>query len=92
MAEENKNGLSEAVEQGAGSAQAIRGAIKTEKAISAAAKGAAAGGPYGAAAGALWGSRKHIGKIIAAVMALLLLPVIFYTDAAWAYFRRTDGK
>lgn len=77
MAEENKNGLSEAVEQGAGAAQAIRGAIKTGKAISAAAKGAAAGGPYGAVAGALWGSRKHIGKIIAAVMALLLLPVIF---------------
>lgn len=77
MAEENKNGLSEAVEQGAGAAQAIRGAIKTGKAISAAAKGAAAGGPYGAVAGALWGSRKHIGKIIAAVIALLLLPVIF---------------
>lgn len=77
MAEENKNGLSEAVEQGAGAAQAIRGAIKTGKAISAVAKGAAAGGPYGAVAGALWGSRKHIGKIIAAVIALLLLPVIF---------------
>lgn len=77
MAEENKNGLSEAVEQGAGAAQAIRGAIKTGKAISAATKGAAAGGPYGAVAGALWGSRKHIGKIIAAVIALLLLPVIF---------------
>lgn len=76
MAEGNKNGLSEAVEQGAG-ARAIRGAIKTGKAISATAKGAAAGGPYGAVAGALWGSRKHIGKIIVAVILLLLLPVIF---------------
>ena len=35
----------------AGTAHTIHGAIKTGKAISAAAKGAAVGGPYGAAAG-----------------------------------------
>lgn len=77
MADENKNGLSEAVETGASATRTIQGAIKTGKAISAAAKGAAAGGPYGAVAGALWAGRKHIGKIIAAITVLLLLPVLF---------------
>jgi energy-coupling factor transporter ATP-binding protein EcfA2 len=77
MADENRNGLSEAMETGASAARTIRGAIKTGKAISAAAKGAAAGGPYGAVAGAIWAGRKHIGKILAAIAVLLLLPVLF---------------
>lgn len=50
---------------------------KTGKALAAAAKGGAVGGPYGAVAGALWEGRKHIGKIVAAVAVLLLLPVLF---------------
>ena len=77
MPEDQKSGFSEAVETGASAAHTIRGAIKTGKAISSAAKGAAAGGPYGAVAGAVWAGRKHIGKIIAAVIALLMLPVLF---------------
>lgn len=77
MVDENRNGLSEAVETGASAARTIRGAIKTGKAISAAAKGAAAGGPYGAVAGAIWAGRKHIGKVLAAIAVLLLLPVLF---------------
>lgn len=55
----------------------VNGAIKTGKAISAAAKGASVGGPYGAVAGALWGARNHVGKILAAAAVLLLLPVLF---------------
>ena len=77
MPEDQKSSFSEAVETGASAAHTIRGAIKTGKAISSAAKGAAAGGPYGAAAGAVWAGRKHIGKIIVAVIALLMLPVLF---------------
>ncbi len=77
MPEDQKSGFSEAVETGASAAHTIRGAIKTGKAISSAAKGAAAGGPYGAVAGAVWAGRKHIGKIIVAVIALLMLPVLF---------------
>lgn len=77
MAEEQKSGFSDAVETSASAAHTIRGAVKTGKAISAAAKGAAAGGSYGAAAGAVWAGRKHIGKIIVAVIALLMLPVLF---------------
>lgn len=63
MPEDQKSGFSEAVETGASAAHTIRGAIKTGKAISSAAKGAAAGGPYGAVAGAVWAGRKHIGII-----------------------------
>lgn len=77
MEDKQKSGLSEALETGNTAANTIRGAVKAGKAISGAAKGAATGGPYGAVAGALWGGRKYIGKIIIAVIALLMLPVIF---------------
>lgn len=60
MAEEQKNGLTEALETGASAAHLARGAIKAGKAVSGAAKGAAAGGltaqrqgHYGKAAGPL---------------------------------------
>ena len=77
MAEERKNSAAEVVENGASAAHTIKGALKAGKAISGAAKGAAAGGPYGAVAGAVWAGRKHIGKIIAVIIVLLLLPVLF---------------
>lgn len=76
MDEQNKNGLSDALEKGASAAGTIQGAVKTGKAIAGAAKGAAAG-PYGAVAGALWANRKTVGKIIAAAAFLLLLPILF---------------
>lgn len=66
-----------AIGQAASTAHTAYGALKTGKAIAAAAKGASAAGPYGAVAGALWGSRHHIGKIIAVIAFLLLLPVLF---------------
>lgn len=77
MAEEQRNGLSDAVETGASVAHTIQGAVKAGKAVAASAKGAAVGGPYGAVAGALWSGRRHIGKIIAAIIALLMLPILF---------------
>ena len=72
--EEQKRGP---LEQAASTAHTIHGAIKTGRAIAGAAKGAAAGGPYGAVAGALWEARGHIWKIVAAIAVLLLLPVLF---------------
>ena len=72
-----KNGLEEALETGASAAHLARGAVKAGKAVSGAAKGAAMGGPYGAAAGALWEGRKFVGKVLAAAAVLLLLPVLF---------------
>lgn len=77
MEKQQKNGLAETLETGASAAHTIHGAVKAGKAISGAAKGAAAGGPYGAVAGALWEGRRHIGKILAALAALLLIPVLF---------------
>ncbi len=71
--QEHKSGIQEAAD----AAGAVHGAVKTGKAISAAAEGAAAGGPYGAVAGALWGAKNHVGKILAAVAVLILLPILF---------------
>ena len=66
MAEnKNANPAAEPLAKSAQAAHQIRGAIKTGKAIAGAAKGAAAGGPYGAIAGFAWENRKLIGKIIA---------------------------
>lgn len=77
MAEEQKNSSAETVDAVASVAYMVKGAIKAGKATSGAVKGAAAGGPYGAVAGAVWAGRKHIGKIIAIIAILLLLPVLF---------------
>ena len=77
MADEQKSGASEVLEKGAAAANAVKGAVKTGKSVAKIAKGAAAGGPYGAIAGAIWENRKVIGKILIAATALLMIPVIF---------------
>lgn len=77
MDDQNKNGLTDTLEKGASAASTIQGAVKTGKAVAGAAKGAAAGGPYGAVAGALWANRKTVVKVIVAAAFLLLLPVLF---------------
>ncbi len=75
--QENRNGMEETLRTGMAAAHGARGAIKTGKALAGMAKGAAAGGPYGAAAGALWEGRKHIGKIAVVLAVVLLLPVLY---------------
>ncbi len=57
-------------------ASAINGAVKTGKAIAGSAKGAALG-PYGLAASLAWTNRKLIGKIIAAAILILMIPILF---------------
>ncbi len=76
MAEESNNPASEPLQKSAQAANTIRGAVKTGKAIAAAAKGAAAGGPYGAIAGFVWENRNLILKIIIAAAAVILIPII----------------
>lgn len=76
MAESNQKKEPSALSQAASAAGAARSAIKTGKALAGAAKGAAAG-PYGMIAAGLWENRKLIAKIIAAVAALLMIPVLF---------------
>ena len=65
------------LEQAAGAAHTVHGAVKTGKAIAAAAKGAAAGGPYGAAAGLALAAGQHGKKLLAAFAVVLMLPVLF---------------
>ena len=65
------------LEQAASAASTVRGAIKTGRAVSAAAKGAALGGPYGAAAGLALTAGEHGKKLLAGIAVLLLLPVMF---------------
>ena len=77
MAEENRNSASEAIAKSANAANSVRGAIKTGKAIAGIAKGAAAGGPYGAVAGALCSNRHTVVKVILAAAFVMLLPVLF---------------
>ena len=76
MAEEQKNGLGETLQAGASMAHAVKGAVKTGKAVSSAAEGAAVGGPYGAVAGALWQGRKQVGKVVIVLTAVLMIPVV----------------
>ena len=76
MPEQNKNKDQSVLSRTASAAGAAKSAIKTGKAIAGAAKGAAAG-PYGMLAAGLWENRKVIGKLLAAIGALLLIPVLF---------------
>lgn len=77
MNDNEKNSSMEVLEKGAKAAHQIKGAVKTGKAIAGAAKGAAAGGPYGAIAGFAWENRKLIGKIAAACCLVLAIPILF---------------
>lgn len=76
MPEQNKNKEQSVLSRTASAAGAARGALKTGKVIAGAAKGAAAG-PYGMLAASLWEGRKVIGKVLAAISVLLLIPVLF---------------
>ncbi len=73
MNDNEKSGLA----QTASAAHTVHSALKTGKAIAAAAKGAAVGGPYGAAAGLALAAGQHGKKLLAAVTVVLLLPLLF---------------
>lgn len=68
-----KSGL----EQAASAAHAVHSTVKTGKAIASAAKGAAVGGPYGAAAGLALAAGQHGKKLLVVAIVLLMLPVLF---------------
>lgn len=77
MAESNTNSAAESVLKSVQAAHQIQGAVKTGKAIAGMAKGAAAGGPYGAIAGLAWENRKVIAKAAAAIALELAIPILF---------------
>lgn len=74
---ENKRSGSDTLAKGAHAAHQVKGAMKAGKAIAGAAKGVAAGGPYGAIAGLAWENRKLLGKIVAAICLALAIPLLF---------------
>lgn len=76
MANYNWKEVQPALSRGASAAGAAKGAIKTGKALSGMAGGAAAG-PYGVLAAGLRENRHAIRKLLAASAALLVLPVLF---------------
>ncbi len=76
MSNENQKKHDSALSHVSSAAQFAKGAMKTGKALAGAAKGAAAG-PYEMVAARLWENRKFIGKILAALAALLMLPILF---------------
>lgn len=75
--QQNQNNGADTLVRGAEAANRIQSAVKTGKAIAGATKGAAVGGPYGAAAVAIWQNRKLIGKIITAAGLVLMIPILF---------------
>ena len=77
MNEDRQSGASELLSKGASAAQAVHGAVKTGKAVAALAKGATAGGPYGAAAMAIWENRELVIKIVIAAACITALPFLF---------------
>lgn len=73
---DNPKPASEPLKAGAHAANAVRGAVKAGKAIAAAAKGAASGGPYGAIICFAWENRKLIFKILIASIVAILVPIL----------------
>ena len=73
---ENTSGISDVVQKGMQTASTVRGAVKTGKAIAAAAKGGAAGGWIGAAAAFAWENRRLVVAIIVGIIVILLIPVV----------------
>lgn len=73
---EDQNGLSEVLQKSANAVGTVRGAVKTGKAIAAAAKGGAAGGWIGAAAAFAWENRHLLAKIIIGIVAIMMIPIM----------------
>lgn len=73
---EQQTGFEEAVQVGAASASHIR-SLKTISTFAKTAKGAAIGGPLGAAIGAALLNRHTAAKIIILIIGILMLPILF---------------
>lgn len=89
MTDDKQKNNNSSLSTAANAAGFAKGAIKTGKIVSGAAKGAAAG-PYGMVATALWENRNLVGKIIVGGCVLFMLPVLFLTMLPSLIFG-TDG-
>jgi len=77
MSNDKRITASDVIANGAKTAQLIKGATKLGKNVAAAAKGASAGGVYGAAASLLWENRRFVAKVLAAFAFVLMIPILF---------------
>jgi len=89
MTDDRQKNNNSSLSTAANAAGFAKGAIKTGKIVSGAAKGAATG-PYGMVATALWENRNLVGKIIVGGCVLFMLPVLFLTMLPSLIFG-TDG-
>lgn len=88
---ENTSGISDVVQKGMQTASTVRGAVKTGKAIAAAAKGGAAGGWVGAVAAFAWENRRLVAAIIVGVIVILLIPVVIISMLPTLIFGGTNN-
>ena len=65
------------LDRAASTAHSVHGTIKTGKAISSVANGAAVAGPYGAAAGLILAAGQHSKTLLAGAVVVLMLPILF---------------
>lgn len=89
MTDDRQNNNNSSLSTAANAARFAKGAIKTGKLVSGAAKGAAAG-PYGMLAAGLWENRNLVGRIIVVGCVLFMLPVLFLAMLPSLIFG-TDG-
>lgn len=73
---QDSSAISDVVQKGLNTANTVRGAVKTGKAIAAAAKGGTAGGWIGAVAAFAWENRRLVAAITVGVVVIFLLPVV----------------
>lgn len=88
---ENTSGISDVVQKGMQTANTVRGAVKTGKAIAAAAKGGAAGGWIGAVAAFAWENRRLVAAIIVGLIVILLIPVVIVSMLPTLIFGGTNN-
>ena len=77
MAEEHKDSFAETVDTAASAAHTVKGAIKAWQGDFRSGQGRCRRRSLWSCGGAVWAGRKHIGKIVAVIVILLLLPVLF---------------
>lgn len=75
--EDERNSSIDTLSTAASATNTLRGAVKTGKAVTKIAQGAATGGPHGAVAAGLWEGRKTVVKIIAIAAFILFLPILY---------------
>ena len=88
---QDTSSISDVVQKGINTANTVRGAVKTGKAIAAAAKGGAAGGWIGAVAAFAWENRRLVAAITVGMVVIFLLPIVIISMLPSIIFGGTDN-